>query len=37
VIQTCAQQDRSVFEFLCAAVTAYFRSGEASSLLPETS
>lgn len=37
VIQTCAQQDRSVFEFLCAAVTAYFRSGEAPSLLPDTS
>jgi len=37
VIQTCSQQGRSVFEFLCAAVTAYFRSDEAPSLLPDTS
>lgn len=37
VIQTCAQQTRSVFEFLCAAVTAHFRSNEAPSLLPNTS
>jgi transposase len=37
VIQTCSQQSRSVFEFLCAAVTAYFRSDEAPSLLPDTS
>lgn len=37
VIQTCSQQGRSVFEFLCAAVTAHFRSDEAPSLLPDTS
>ena len=37
VIQTCSQQGRSVFEFLCAAVTAYFRSEDAPSLLPDTS
>ena len=37
VIQTCSQQGRSVFEFLCAAVMAYFRSDEAPSLLPDTS
>ena len=37
VIQTCSQQSRSVFEFLCAAVTAYFRSEDAPSLLPDTS
>jgi transposase len=37
VIHTCSQQSRSVFEFLCAAVTAYFRSVEAPSLLPDTS
>jgi hypothetical protein len=37
VIQTCSQQRRSVFEFLCAAVTAHFRSEEAPSLLPDTS
>ena len=37
VIQTCSQQSRSVFEFLCAAVTAYFRSDDAPSLLPDTS
>lgn len=37
VIQTCSQQSRSVFDFLCAAVTAYFRSDEAPSLLPDTS
>jgi len=37
VIQTCSQQSRSVFEFLCAAVTAHFRSEEAPSLLPDTS
>ena len=36
-IQTCGQQDRSVFEFLCAAVTAYFRSELAPSLAPDTS
>ena len=37
VIQTCSQQRRSVFEFLCAAVTAHFRSDEAPSLVPDTS
>lgn len=37
VVQTCSQQNRSVFEFLCSAVTAYFRSGEPPSLLPDTS
>lgn len=34
VIQTCGQQSRSVFEFLCAAVTAHFRSQPAPSLIP---
>lgn len=37
VIQTCGQQQRSVFEFLAAAVTAYFRSEPAPSLVPDTS
>jgi transposase len=37
VIQTCGQQRRSVFEFLCAAVTAHFRSEPAPSLVPDTS
>ena len=37
VIQTCSQQRRSVFEFLCAAVTAHFRSDDAPSLVPDTS
>jgi transposase len=37
VIQTCTQQSRSVFDFLCAAVTAHFRSDAAPSLLPNTS
>ena len=37
VVQTCHQQQRSVFEFLCAAVTAYFRAGAAPSLIPDTS
>jgi hypothetical protein len=37
VIQTCGQQQRSVFEFLVAAVTAYFRSEPAPSLVPDTS
>jgi len=37
VIQTCGQQQRSVFEFLVAAVTAYFRSEQAPSLVPDTS
>lgn len=34
VIQTCGQQSRSLFEFLCAAVTAHFRSQPAPSLVP---
>jgi hypothetical protein len=37
VIQTCDQQRRSVFEFLCNAVTAHFRSEAAPSLVPDTS
>jgi transposase len=37
VIQTCGQQGRSVFEFLCAAVTANFQSQPAPSLAPDTS
>jgi hypothetical protein len=37
VIQTCGQQQRSVFEFLVAAVTAYFRCEPAPSLVPDTS
>jgi transposase len=36
VVQTCGQQGRSVFEFLCAAVTAYFRCESAPSLLPDS-
>jgi transposase len=34
VIQTCGQQGRSAFEFLCAAVTAHFQSEPAPSLIP---
>jgi transposase len=37
VIQTCGQQNRSVFDFLCAAVTAHFRSEPGPSLVPDTS
>lgn len=37
VIQTCGQQGRSVFKFLCAAVTANFQSQPAPSLAPNTS
>jgi transposase len=37
VLQTCGQQQRSAFEFLVAAVTAYFRSEPAPSLVPGTS
>lgn len=37
VIQTCGQQQRSVFEFLTAAVTAHFRREPAPSLVPDTS
>ncbi len=35
VIATCAQQGRSVFEYLSAAVTASFHGTEAPSLLPQ--
>jgi transposase len=35
VIATCAQQGRSVFEYLSAAVTASFQGTEAPSLLPQ--
>jgi transposase len=34
VIATCAQQGRSVFEYLSAAVEAYFHKAEAPSLIP---
>jgi transposase len=34
VIATCSQQDRSVFEYLQAAVEAYFHEEEAPNLLP---
>lgn len=37
VIQTCTQQSRSVFEFLCSAVAAYFRAEDAPSLLLDSS
>jgi transposase len=37
VIQTCGQQQRSVFDFLVAALTAYFRVEPAPSLVPNTS
>jgi transposase len=38
VIATCAQQGRSVFEYLYAAVEAHFhKSGSAPSLLPNES
>ncbi len=37
VIQTCEQQRRSAFEFVCEAVTAYFNSEPAPSLVPDTS
>ena len=36
-ITTCAQQRRSVFEFLYQAVTAHFRATDAPSLVPDTS
>jgi transposase len=36
VVATCAQQGRSVFEFLCDAVHAYLRGVPAPSLLPDT-
>jgi len=35
VIATCSQQGRSVFEYLNAAVLAYFHQTEAPSLLPQ--
>jgi transposase len=35
VIATCTQQGRSVFDYLYAAVKAYFAEGETPSLLPE--
>jgi transposase len=35
VIATCAQQGRSVFDYLYAAVEAYFHRGQAPSLMPE--
>jgi len=37
VIATCAQQGRSVFEYLCQAVEASFAGKEAPSLLPQES
>jgi transposase len=37
VIATCSQQGRSVFEYLSAAVAAYFGDGAAPSLLPTES
>lgn len=37
VIATCGQQQRSVFEYLCEAVSAYFRGDPAPSLVPDTS
>jgi len=35
VIATCSQQGRSVFDYLYAAVKAYFGEGSVPSLLPE--
>lgn len=37
VIASCAQQGRSVFEYLCEAVLAHFASRPAPSLVPNTS
>lgn len=37
IIATCSQQGRSVFEYLSAAVAAYFGGGAAPSLLPTES
>jgi transposase len=37
IIATCSQQGRSVFEYLSAAVVAYFGGGAAPSLLPTES
>jgi len=36
-ITTCGQQNRSVYQFLCEAVTAHFRATDAPSLIPDTS
>jgi transposase len=36
-VVTCGQQGRSIFEFLCEAVTAHFTGKPAPSLLPNTS
>jgi transposase len=36
VIATCSQQDRSIFEYLQAAVEAYFHEEEAPTLLPSS-
>jgi hypothetical protein len=36
VVQTCAQQGRSVFDFLCDALSAYFQGEPAPSLLPDS-
>jgi transposase len=36
-IATCAQQGRSIFEYLCEAVTAHFAGKPAPTLLPNTS
>jgi transposase len=36
VVTTCAQQGRSVFDFLVEAVTAHFQGSPAPSLLPDT-
>jgi transposase len=35
VMATCAQQGRSVFDYLCAAVAGYFQEEEVPSLLAE--
>ena len=35
VMATCAQQGRSVFDYLCAAVTGYFQGEAVPSLLAE--
>ena len=37
VIATCSQQGRSVFDYLSAAVAAYFGGGTAPALLPTES
>jgi transposase len=37
IIQTCGQQNRSVYEFLCAAVEASFQSNPAPTLVPDSS